>query len=72
MSHKPYQSSLARLIPNQIDPEEIKRKGWQNDGIFVVSADDHRLSWPEKELINQIATKLYGNHKTKEDTTCDT
>ncbi len=67
--NKPYscRSSLGRLIPNKIDPEEIKRKGWQDEGIFVVSVNDHRLTWPEKELINQIATKLYSNCKVKEE-----
>ncbi len=63
---QPYRSPLGRLIPNKIDPEEVKRKGWRDDGILVVSVNDDRLTWPEKELINQIATKLYGNRKLKE------
>lgn len=56
-----YKSSLGRLMPNKVDPEEVKRKGWRDEGIFVVSENDNRLTWPEKEFINQIATKLYGN-----------
>jgi hypothetical protein len=47
-------------------PDEIKREGWQAQGILVVSAADPRLSWPERELIRQLGTKLYGE-RTKEE-----
>lgn len=63
MNHTPYRSNLAGIIPSKIDPEEVKRKGWRNDGILVIADNDHRLSWPEREFINQIGTKLYGNRK---------
>ena len=65
MSHTPYRSNLAGMIPNKTDPEEVKRKGWRDDGILVVAHDDHRLSWPEREFITQIGTKLYGNRKVE-------
>lgn len=41
-------------------PDEIKREGWQARGILVVSESDPRLSWPERELVRQLGTKLYG------------
>lgn len=41
-------------------PETIKRDGWQGQGILVVSVDDARLSWPERELVRQLGTRLYG------------
>ena len=63
MSHTPYRSNLAGMIPKKIDPEEVKRRGWQQDGILVISDNDGRLNWPEREFITQIATKLYGNRK---------
>ena len=31
-----------------------------------VSVDDQRLSWPERELIRQIAEKLYGKKREAE------
>ncbi len=40
--------------------EEVKREGWHQHGIPVVSEDDHRLTWPERELIRQLGSKLYG------------
>lgn len=42
-------------------PEDIKREGWQEQGILVVSDSDPRLSWPERELVRQLGTKLYGD-----------
>lgn len=47
-------------------PDEIKREGWQAQGILVVSETDPRLSWPERELVRQLGTKLYGK-RTKEE-----
>ncbi|MBX9925882.1 MAG: hypothetical protein K2Y05_05950 [Hyphomicrobiaceae bacterium] len=41
-------------------PEGIKRDGWYEHGILVVSEHDHRLTWPERELIRQLGEKLYG------------
>jgi hypothetical protein len=65
MTHRPYQCALGRLQPNKTDPERTKMIGWRQEGILVVSADDTRLSWPEREFISQIATKLYG-HRNKD------
>ncbi len=41
-------------------PEEIKREGWRGEGVLVVSDTDPRLTWPERDLIRQLGTKLYG------------
>jgi hypothetical protein len=42
------------------DPEQVKRDGWCEEGLFAVMIDDHRLTWPERELVEQLGTKLYG------------
>lgn len=47
-------------------PEDIKREGWRDQGILVVSDADPRLSWPERELVRQLGTKLYGRRTGKE------
>ena len=44
-------------------PEEFKQEGWQDQGILVVSEDDRRLNWPERELVRQLGVKLYGKRK---------
>ncbi len=41
-------------------PEHLKRHGWHDQHILVVSSDDDRLTWPEREFIRQIGDKLYG------------
>jgi hypothetical protein len=48
-------------------PEEIKRNGWHDQNILVVSADDQRLTWPERELVRQLGEKLYGSRMAKEE-----
>lgn len=44
-------------------PDKIKQEGWRNQGVLVVSEDDERLSWPERELVHQLGEKLYGARK---------
>ena len=53
-------SHLGRHQPQRIDPETEKRTGWRRHGILVVTEQDSRLSWPERELIRQLGVKLYG------------
>lgn len=47
------------------DPENIKREGWNSEGILVVKADDQRLSWPEQQMIRQLGEKLYGKKQSQ-------
>ena len=41
-------------------PEEVKREGWHEYGILVVSVHDQTLTWSERELIRQLGEKLHG------------
>ena len=41
-------------------PEQVRRDGWREQGLLAVSIDDHRLTWPERELVEQLGTRLYG------------
>jgi len=41
-------------------PDEVKRQGWKEQGVLAVAVDDHRLTWPERELLRQLGEKLYG------------
>jgi len=40
--------------------DEVKRDGWREQGLLAVAIDDHRLTWPERELVRQLGEKLYG------------
>jgi hypothetical protein len=42
------------------DPEQIRREGWREQGLLAVSIDDARLTWPERELVEQLGNRLYG------------
>ena len=44
------------------DPDQVKRDGWQEQGVLAVSADDQRLTWPERALVRHLGEKLYGKH----------
>lgn len=58
-------SYLGRYQPRRIDVEGEKRSGWREHGILVVKEDDARLSWPERELVKQLGSKLYGARRTE-------
>lgn len=46
-------------------PEDVKRDGWREQGVLAVSVDDHRLTWPERELVEQLGAKLYGRRPSQ-------
>ena len=45
---------------------EGTQHGWREQGVLVVSPEDERLSWPERELVRQLGEKLYGRRETSE------
>jgi len=47
------------------DPEKIKQDSWHSLKILVISAEDARLTWPEREFIRQVGTRLYGSSRRK-------
>ena len=48
------------------DAEQVKRDGWQEQGVLAVSVHDDRLTWPERALVEQLGAKLYGPRSTGE------
>ena len=47
----------------RIPPEEIKRLGWREQRLLVISPSDPRLTWPERQLVCQLGERLYGDRK---------
>jgi len=43
-----------------MDTESVKREGFNQHGILVVSLDDQRLSWIERQIIKQLGDRIYG------------
>lgn len=60
VSSSQYRSPLGRLQPQVMDLDVIKERGWRDQHILVVSSDDERLDWMERELVRQIGERLYG------------
>jgi hypothetical protein len=52
--------ALGRLTPNRQDAEAIKRDGWRNRKILVVSLEDPRLDFVMRAMVKQIGEALYG------------
>lgn len=44
-------------------PDRVKRDGWHEQGLFAVSVEDERLTWPERELVRKLGDKLYGRRE---------
>lgn len=59
------QCPLGKCQPVPIDAEAVKRDGWVKQGILVVSRDDTRLDWVQRESVRQIGNRLYGEMKGK-------
>jgi hypothetical protein len=55
-----YRCPLGNLQPTTPDPDRVKREGWVNDHILVVSEDDERLDWAERQLVRRLGERLYG------------
>lgn len=55
-----YRCPLGRLLPTKPDPEQVKREGWREQEILVVSLNDERLDFFQREFVKQIGEKLYG------------
>lgn len=55
-----YPSPLGRMQAIPMDVEAAKRQGWREQHILVVSDEDERLDFLERELIRSIGERLYG------------
>ncbi len=58
-----YRCPLGKLQPVSIDTEKVKQNGWRDHAILVISADDKRLDYFQREAVKQIGEKLYGTTK---------
>jgi hypothetical protein len=56
--------TLERFIPTHIDVEDVKSDGWNDHRILVVGADDTRINWMERQVIEQIGEKLYRDRRS--------
>ncbi len=55
-----YPSPLGRMQATPMDVEATKRQGWREQHILVISHDDERLDFLERQLILSIGERLYG------------
>ena len=55
-----YASPLGRMQATPMDVEATKRQGWREQHILVISHDDERLDFMERQLIRSIGERLYG------------
>jgi hypothetical protein len=46
-----------------MDVEAIKRDGWKEQRILVISENDTRLDFVEREFIRRIGNRLYGGKR---------
>ncbi len=58
-----YRCPLGRLQPQTTDLETIKQTGWRDQHILVVSEEDARLDFVEREFVRRIGERLYGGKR---------
>lgn len=64
----PIRTSLQRHAPPAFTADQIRDRArreavraWRGGArILIVSADDARLTWPERELVRQLGDRLNG------------
>jgi len=60
---RPPRCALGGMAAENMDADAIKRAGWREQKILVVSADDRRLDFVQREFVKQIGEMLYGSHR---------
>ena len=55
-----YQCPLGHLQPQVTDLEAVKRNGWREQHILVVSETDSRLDFIEQAFVKRIGERLFG------------
>ena len=60
-----YQCLLGRLQPTVTDLDSVKQRGWRDQNILVINAEDKRLDYLERELVRRIGERLYGTPRTR-------
>lgn len=58
-----YRCPLGRLQPEVTDLEVVKQEGWRAQRILVVSAQDERLDFVEREFVRRLGERLYGEKR---------
>jgi len=58
-----YRCPLGRLQPQTSDLEIIKQSGWRDQQILVVSEQDDRLDFVEREFVRRLGERLYGGNR---------
>jgi hypothetical protein len=58
-----YRCTLGRLQPQTTDLDAIKQTGWRDQHILVVSEQDDRLDFVEREFVRRIGERLYGENR---------
>ncbi len=58
-----YRCPLGRLQPQTTGLENIKQSGWRDQHILVVSVQDDRLDFVEREFVRRIGERLYGGKR---------
>lgn len=56
----PIPNPLGRAQPIPMDIESVKRQGWRDQKILVISEGDERLDFVEREFVRRIGERLYG------------
>ena len=58
-----YRCPLGCLQPQVSDLDAIKQTGWRDQHILVVSEEDKRLDFVEREFVRRLGERLYGGKR---------
>lgn len=50
-------------LSKAVDIAFMKRQAFHDTRVLIVSLDDPKIGWDERQLLENIGTKLYGKRK---------
>lgn len=53
-------------LSRSVDYAAMKANAFKDQGILIINLDQEKLPWQERELLEQIGTRLYGERRPKE------
>jgi hypothetical protein len=57
-------TNFPRLAGKSIDYEAIKRSAFHDHGIAIINLNDSRIAWADRELMEQLCRRIYGDKVT--------
>lgn len=53
-------TNFPKIAGKPVDYEAVKRQAFHDQGIAIIDLSDSRIPWPDRELLEQMCRRIYG------------